>query len=311
MDQFEDFEEVFAFDPLFAYGEQKISKTLKCRRWMENELCIDRLLKTLEVEHAIDLYPPRSNQDLRDLHLQIVQSPSLDHHVQSVLYYILRDVSDKDSQQASAFAKAVFLPERYRIFMDGIWYLDHAKFAKALDYLTEPMLIPTFAEKIMSTLCTHPEQHDDKLPLAYYYTVSPAITSPNVIEVFFSALAKVSVTEAFFWARKQGGSSHRRLFEQLIGAVLDGKEGEDRAGRSVELIHLPFSKEEETWFGAYLSDGKGRASQLASPSHPWGQRHPHHRHHHHHDLFLLSPFRALETHLFHSRNYPPHDPTHQ
>lgn len=142
--------------------------------------------------------------------------------------------------------------------MDGIWYLDHAKFAKALDYLTEPMLIPTFAEKIMSTLCTHPEQHDDKLPLAYYYTVSPAITSPNVIEVFFSALAKVSVTEAFFWARKQGGSSHRRLFEQLIGAVLDGKEGEDRAGRSVELIHLPFSKEEETWFGAYLSDGKGR-----------------------------------------------------
>lgn len=52
MDQFEDFEEVFAFDPLFAYGEQKISKTLKCRRWMENELCIDRLLKTLEVEHG-------------------------------------------------------------------------------------------------------------------------------------------------------------------------------------------------------------------------------------------------------------------
>lgn len=27
--------------------------------------------------------------------------------------------------------------------------------------------------------------------------------------------------------------------------------------RSVELIHLPFNAEEEAWFGAYLTEGKG------------------------------------------------------
>ena len=207
---------------------------------------------------AINFYPPLSNQALRDLHHQIIQSPSPDHHRQSVLYYILKDISSKNVQPAALFAKAVFLPERYRTFMDGIWYLDRCKFAKALDYLTEPVLIPTFPEEIMYTLCTHPEQRDDKLPLAYFYTVSPALTSPKILETFFSVLARTGVTEAFFWARKQGEAIHRTLFEQLIGSILDGAEGDHRARRSVELIHLPFSKEEEGWFEAYLSNGRGK-----------------------------------------------------
>ncbi|KAL8718966.1 MAG: hypothetical protein Q9225_003959 [Loekoesia sp. 1 TL-2023] len=258
MDNFEIFEDLFAFDPDYGYSEQTIDKILKCRRSMENELFIDRLLKTLGIAQAIRTYPPRSNQDLRDLHDQIIQSPSPDHHKQSVLYYILKDIPDKDAQPSSTFAKAVFLPERYRIFMDGIWFLDRAKFAKALDYLTEPVLIPTFPKEILYTLCVHPDQRDEKLPLAYYYTVSPAITSPRVLEAFFSVLARSSVTEAFFWARRQGEANYRGLFEQLISSVLDGAEGEDRARRSVELIHLPFSREEEIWFESYLTDGKGR-----------------------------------------------------
>ncbi|KAL8901145.1 MAG: hypothetical protein Q9207_005348 [Kuettlingeria erythrocarpa] len=266
MDNYEDFDEVFAFDPLFAYSEQTINKILQCRtRSMEHELFIDRLLTTLGLDKrqcgdARSLYPPRSNQDLRDLHQQIIESPSPDHHQQSVLYYILKDiVPTKDVHHpASAFAEAVFLPERYRIFMDGIYHLDRAQFAKALDYLTEPVLIPTFPEEIMYTLCTHPEQRDEQLPLVYYYTVSPALTSPKVVAAFFAVLAKASVAEAFFWARKQGEPSHRSLFEQLINDVLDAPEGDDRARKSVELIHLPFSGREEAWFDAYLGQGRGK-----------------------------------------------------
>lgn len=51
---------------------------------------------------------------------------------------------------------------------------------------------------------------------------------------------------------------NRILFEQLIESILDGKEGEERAKHGMELIQLPFSKEEEVWFEAYLSEGKGR-----------------------------------------------------
>ncbi|KAL8713882.1 MAG: hypothetical protein Q9220_002028 [cf. Caloplaca sp. 1 TL-2023] len=258
MDDFENFDSLFAFDPDCAYSEQTISKIIKNRRTANNELFIDRLFKALGLEKSSKPYPPRSNQDLRALHERIIESSSPDHHKQSVLYYILQDIPDKGFHPAPKFVKSVFLPEKYRIFIDGIWYLDRCKFEKALDYLTEPVLTPTFPEEILYLLCTHPDQHDDKLPLAYYYTVSPPITSPKVLEALFSTIAKSSVTEAFFWVRKQIESSQRNLFEQLISASMEGPEGEDRARRSVELVHLPFNKAEETWFDKFLRDGRGR-----------------------------------------------------
>ena len=52
MDNFEDFEDLFVFEPDYAYSEQIINKILKCRRSMENELFIDRLLKTLGIEEG-------------------------------------------------------------------------------------------------------------------------------------------------------------------------------------------------------------------------------------------------------------------
>ncbi|KAL8774946.1 MAG: hypothetical protein Q9209_000425 [Squamulea sp. 1 TL-2023] len=257
MGDFENFDVLFAADRSFAYGERTITKILKSRRLADNELLIEKLLKTLSIKRPQDFYPPRSNQTLRDLHSHIIDSASPDHHKQSVLYYILKDIPD-NNKSASAFARAVYLPEKYRIFINGIWLLDHGEFEKALDYLTEPVLIPTFPEEILYILCTHPDQRDDKLPLAYYYTVSPAITAPKVVEALFSKIAKSSVTEAFLWSRKQGETSHQKLFEQLIHTVLNGPGGENRATRSVEMIHLPFSKEEEAWFEAYLTDGKGK-----------------------------------------------------
>ncbi|KAL8965016.1 MAG: hypothetical protein Q9183_004078 [Haloplaca sp. 2 TL-2023] len=258
---FEDFDSVFAFDADVVYGESVRHKIEKNRRSMEGGLFIDRLLKTLGInEPGNNIYPPKSNQSLRQLHQQIIDSPSPDHHRQSVLYYVLRDLSrtDKDSHHASNFAKSVFLPEKYRIFIDGVWYLDRARFEKALDYLTEPVLIPTFPEEIVYALCTHPDQHDMHIPLAYYYAVSPPVTSPKVLEALYVKMAESSVTEALFWSRKQGPSMRRRLFDQLIHNVLDAPEGNDRARRSIELIHLPFDTEEEQWFLAYLTEGQGR-----------------------------------------------------
>ncbi|KAL8854010.1 MAG: hypothetical protein Q9221_001133 [Calogaya cf. arnoldii] len=257
MAEFENFDILFASDRSFAYGEQTITKILKSRRLAGNELLIDKLLKTLEVERPQDLYPPRSNQSLRTLHSQIIDSASPDHHKQSLLYYILKDTQDHNIS-SSAFARAVFLPKKYRIFIDGIWLLDRGDFENALGYLTEPVLIPTFPEEILYLLCTHPDQHDDKLPLAYYYTVSPSVTSPKVTEALFAKLAMSSVSASLTWCRSCGESSHRQLFEQLIYTVFSGPAGENRAKRSVELIHQPFTREEEAWFGAYLIAGKGK-----------------------------------------------------
>lgn len=45
-----EFDQVFAFDTVFAYGEQTINKIVKSRRSMDNELFIDLLLKTLSIK---------------------------------------------------------------------------------------------------------------------------------------------------------------------------------------------------------------------------------------------------------------------
>ncbi len=50
MDDFENFDTLFAADRSFAYGEQTITKILKSRRSVDNELLIEKLLKTLGVE---------------------------------------------------------------------------------------------------------------------------------------------------------------------------------------------------------------------------------------------------------------------
>ena len=125
---------------------------------------------------------------------------------------------------------------------------------KALDYLTEPSLTPTFPEEILYTLCRHAS--DGTLPVAYYQTVSPAITSGKILETYFLTLCRVSVTEAFYFSRTQGGLNHRALFEKLINFVHANSHGAIKATRGVELISLPFDKEEESWFTEFLEDGK-------------------------------------------------------
>jgi hypothetical protein len=71
-------------------------------------------------------------------------------------------------------------------------------------------------------------------------------------------MCRSSVTEAFYFSRARGNSSHRFLFEKLLNFVLANSAGAIRATRSVELINLPLDEEEEACFEEYLKDGNGR-----------------------------------------------------
>ncbi|KAI4157324.1 MAG: hypothetical protein LQ342_008371 [Letrouitia transgressa] len=258
MADFDSFDDVFSFNLHYAYDEQTTNKIIKNRRSIEQQLFVDRLLKALGIDQASRVYPPRSNQNLRDLHQQICESASPDHHKQSLLYYILKDIPIDNPKIAETFANSCFLPEKYKIFIDGIWCLDRCRFERALDYLTEPVLTPTFPEEILYTFCTHPEQNDPTLPVAYYQTVSPALASYKVIEAYFTILCRLSITEAFFWSRQQGELRNRALLQNLIHSVLCDTEQSNRSARSVELINLPLNEDEEAFFNAYLAEGKGR-----------------------------------------------------
>lgn len=75
---------------------------------------------------ATKQYPPKSNGDLRNLHKTIVESSGADHHKISVLYYILLDFDAPTGRRlhSTAFEENSFLPQKYQIYMKGLWHLD-------------------------------------------------------------------------------------------------------------------------------------------------------------------------------------------
>ncbi|CAF9942678.1 MAG: hypothetical protein ALECFALPRED_009907 [Alectoria fallacina] len=257
MDDSDDFEVVFGNNSNIAYEGTAANDIRQRRSTLENELFIDRLLKALGVQKVTRSYPAESHENLRLLHEQIINSSSPDHHKHSALYYLLKDLQKYSYQSPRDFANASYLPGKYRTFIDGIWQLDRLEFEKALDYLTEPALIPTFPEEILYTLCLHAP--DAALPVAYYQTVTPSITSGKVLETYFLTLCRVSITEAFYFSRTKGDLNHCVLFEKLIHFVHADSHGATKATRGVDLISLPLNEEEESWFTEFLEDGKGRS----------------------------------------------------
>lgn len=103
----------------------------------------------------------------------------------------------------------------------------------------------------------HSPPGDMRLPLAYYHTVQPVLVNSRALDLLFLAIARTSVTEAFFFLRGQSEVDQNRLFESLLGLIIHEPLGERTAARGVELANLPFTKEEETLFEQYLTTGGG------------------------------------------------------
>lgn len=101
------------------------------------------------------------------------------------------------------------------------------------------------------------------LALAYYYTVQPALLDSYTLDLLFTAIAKTSVTEAFFFLRGQSEEDGQRMFESLLRIVLHEPLGERAAARGIELINLPFTQEDEKFFEDYLTKGGGSRTSRA------------------------------------------------
>lgn len=76
-------------------------------------------------------------------------------------------------------------------------------------------------------------------------------------------MSRSSVTEAFYFSRRQTDENRKRLLEQLVYSVLSAPPGPDSADRSVELVNLPLTHEEDNWFEDYLVNGNGKIFQGA------------------------------------------------
>lgn len=79
---------------------------------------------------AVKLYPPKTNGELRNLHKAVVESAGEDHHKLSVIFYILLDFDAPTGRRdySTAFERSSFLPEKYQIYMKGLWHMDQLEF---------------------------------------------------------------------------------------------------------------------------------------------------------------------------------------
>lgn len=75
-------------------------------------------------------YPPKTEKGMHELHQQICDSPSAVHHKLSVFYYLLLDYdsSQRQGSYAGNFAYHFAVPEKYKLFMKGLWLMDRGEF---------------------------------------------------------------------------------------------------------------------------------------------------------------------------------------
>lgn len=232
-------------------------------------------------------YPPKGDNGLYQLHYQVCESDHSDHQKLSVFYYMLLDFNEHLGLKsrinfAEVFASRFGLPKKYEIFMRGLWHLDRQQFSvrllqssvttlpanqssslqNALQDLAHPSLTPEFADDIVTAFVKNAEDSDFSLALAYYHAVQPVLRKPESLSLLFGALARTSLTEAFYFSRAHPEQTRQLLFEQLIASVLDGS-GHDVATRASELVSLPLDSAEEQWFEQYLTNGGGRKLRKA------------------------------------------------
>ncbi|KAH7049425.1 nuclear pore complex assembly-domain-containing protein [Macrophomina phaseolina] len=254
------FEEVFAPDTHRGdiYPHSTVNAIRANRRTLGGALFFDKLLSQLQVKSGY-LYPPSKNADLHELHERIITAPIADHYKQTLLFYLLKDCSGDGDTLAEDFAKAVCLPRKYWVVIEGLWHLDRLQFTNALESLTHPSLLPTFPEDVLKALLEHATDQGLYLPLAYYNTVRPPLTDPELQKTYFRYLTKLEVTQSYFFLKTQPSQDHRMLLEMLVQEAMSHDNREKRAERTEELIDLPLTEEEEQWFEEFLLEGKGRS----------------------------------------------------
>jgi hypothetical protein len=174
MFNYQNFDEVFSFNPEYSYTAVAVETIEANRRSLEG-LFVDKVLKLLDIKrrkskfdvllvHSTNLvhtcvfvaskyYPPRSNSDLRTLHQTVVAGNSADHTKLSLLYYILLDYDaiSRRSLQAGLFEDKSFLPKRYQIFMKGLWHMDRREFNVRFHWSPQAVLEPNTPRSLSNT----------------------------------------------------------------------------------------------------------------------------------------------------------------
>lgn len=250
------FESIFQAKHDYHPDTRHADAALKHRKEFGGKLFFDRIWENSNVGKAAKSYPPKTNAELKDIWKKILDAKVNEEQKLGLQYYLIRDC--RNSNLEKAFLHKTYLPEKYQYLVTGLWEVDHCQFSRALEYLTDPTLIPaTFADEVLSVLLQHPKS-DQSQAMAYYLTVQPPLQDQNTLDAYFDLLSRVDVTSAYNFARQH--PQHQRLFEKLVESIQGTDPSQEKAATAVQLIGLPFSDEEVVWFEDLLAAGTNKTA---------------------------------------------------
>jgi hypothetical protein len=148
MFDYREFQQVFPAGAQLPYDRELQAEIENSRNMFGGVLFIDRVMNALGLSKGSHsslgpwrrwqltydllgkLYPPKSDNALRNLHKQICDATMSLHHKYSLLYYVLLDFDESDARTLASdtFATASGTPKNYQILMKGLWYLDQQMF---------------------------------------------------------------------------------------------------------------------------------------------------------------------------------------
>ncbi|KPI44462.1 uncharacterized protein AB675_8632 [Cyphellophora attinorum] len=262
MYDWQNFDAVFHTKPDQSPDQKHAEAALKHRKELGGELFFDRMWTALRLPKPTKSYPPKSNAELRATWKAILKAQAGDEQKLALLYYLILDTRKQALQQT--FAERSFIPQKYLVLVTGLWQLDQCHFPQALEYLTDPSLIPlTFSDEVLTVLLKHPKC-DNALAMAFYLTVRPPLTDSSALYAYFDLLAGTNTTEAYYFAKSH--PQHKNLFEKLIAHVYTSKASDERTSAALQLISLSFTTEEEAWFEEALLHGEASKTPGAKDS---------------------------------------------
>ena len=89
--------------------------------------------------------------------------------------------------------------------------------------------------------------------MAYHITIRPPLRNQQTLDALFDLLVQTNVVEAYDFARQK--PQHKSLFESLITSIHEEGPSDARAQRALQLLSLPFTAEETSWFEDCLLHG--------------------------------------------------------
>lgn len=188
----------------------------------------------------------------------------------------MSQTTNSSTTRAETFATEAAVPQKYSIFMKGLWYMDATDLDHALEYLTHPSLVPEFADEIITALArigsssssstTQASGENYSPVLAYYYTMQPVLKSAAATNVLFDAISESSVSEALRYSRARPQFMREQLFKRLVLSVVNVSEADDTeaaADRAFELTSAGLDAQEEDWFRDALLSSEGKKVRVA------------------------------------------------